>query len=80
MQQMETEVHIQLHDLYNFLRYVRHNIPIASLHLNRDNIIEVLSHVFKDRYLNKCRCPCIFSLGKMILFVLYAYTFFYFLN
>jgi hypothetical protein len=73
-------LNIELHELYNFLKYVRHKIDISSLSLNRENKIDILSNIYKNSYLNKFWCPCIFSLGeiKIILFILFFTLFVFF--
>jgi hypothetical protein len=39
-------------ELYNLLKFVRHNINVSSLNLNKINMIDVLSNIYQKHYIH----------------------------
>lgn len=54
-------LNIQIHELYNLLKFVRHKMDLPSLKLNKDNLIDVLFRIYHNSYLNNdCKLSCLF--------------------
>ena len=50
--QIMDKLKIELHDVYNLFKFMRHKTDMSLLQLNDQNIVDVLRHVYKDNYLN----------------------------
>ena len=67
IQQILIQLKIQLDDLYNFLKFLRHRVDFSSLQLNKENLLRILSQLYKENYLkNNCE---LFYLSKLFVWL-----------
>jgi len=44
------KLNIRLHQLYNLLKFIRNQIDIEALQLNRNNLFEILAKIRHENY------------------------------
>lgn len=43
-----SKLKIELYDLYNLLKFMRHNDDVCALKLNDENIVNILSQIYQE--------------------------------
>ncbi len=44
---------IHLFQLYNLLKFMRNNMDVRSLNMNKDNVVDIIANVYKTNYINR---------------------------